>query len=160
MAGRYLFGETDPVVAPVLTAQAIESMDLVAQASGNVVRAEDIAWDTNLATTQAAYATASLGVSSQRKVATVARVAGNGSDNAVHVNTGGTYEHDLDTATTLLVGDFVGPAKAVGNALVSSTLAKVATLAAACGVVVQAGTSLTKCVWRPLPFRVPAARSA
>jgi hypothetical protein len=41
---RYLYGENFPVVAPVLTAQAVAIGDLVGLSSGNVVRAEDETW--------------------------------------------------------------------------------------------------------------------
>lgn len=159
MAAYYKRGATDPVVAPVLTAQAVEVGDLVGLSSGNVVRAEDTTWDTNLATTQTAFANAFLGVSGQRKVATVARVIGNGTDNRIRVATGGIYEFDCASAS-FAVGDLVGPAKQSGNALESQKVASVASEAYAIGRVVEATSSATKVLVRLLSKLGPAARQS
>src|SRR5262245_26551848 len=143
MSSRYVRGETDPVIAPVLTAQAVAPGDLVGLSSGNVVRAEDTAWDTNTATTQLAFAALFLGVSGQRKSANVARVDANGEDNRIRVDASGVFEFDC-AAANFAVGDLVGPAKATGNALESQKVAAVATENLAVGRVVEPGSSVTK----------------
>jgi hypothetical protein len=59
----------------------------------------------------------------------------------------------------LKVGEFVGLAKdPAGNLLLSQTVVKVATMALAIGVVVEAGVSLTRVKFRLLPSKVPFAR--
>lgn len=159
MATRYLREDTRPVIAPVLTAQAVEVGDIVGLSSGNVVRAEDTAWNTDLNTTQSDFAALFLGISGQRKVATVARVDANGQDNAIRVDTGGIYETDCASAT-FAVGDLVGPAKQTGNLLESQKVVAVATEARAIGRVVEKGTSVTKVKWRVLSTKSPVARQS
>lgn len=121
----------------------INSGDFVASVSDKVVPAAAFAWTTDLATTQTAFAVAFLGASESRS-----RAASTDSrDLRVAVNMDGTYEADCASAT-FTVGQFVGPAKAAGNALLSSTVIGVATRALAIGVVVEAGTALTKVKFR------------
>lgn len=159
MSSRYLRGETDPVIAPVLTAQAVAVGDLVGLSSGNVVRAEDTTWDTNIATTQAAFALLFLGVSGQRKVAAVARVDANSEDNAMRVDCSGVYEFDCASGN-FAMGDLVGPAKQSGNALESQKVVAVATENLAVGRVVEKGTSVTKVKVRILSVKNPSARQS
>ena len=78
---RYLYGENNPASAPVATASAIEVGDILGYTSGNVYPAKDETWDTNLATTQTAFATKFLGLSGQKKLASEVRVHGNSTDN-------------------------------------------------------------------------------
>lgn len=155
----YSRGETNPVFAPVLTAQAVAIGDIVGLSSGNVVRAEDTAWDTNIGTTQTAFALLFLGVASQRKVAAVARVDGNGKDNLIRINPQGIYLSDCASAT-FAVGDLVGPAKQTGNLLESQKVVAVASEALAIGRVVEAGTSVTQVKWQALSKTMPAARQS
>lgn len=159
MAARYIRGETNPLVAPVLTAQAVAVADLVGLASGNVVRAEDEAWDTNLATTQTNFATKFLGVSGQKKVAATARVYGNSEDNKIRIDPQGVYEFDC-AAATFAVGDFVGPAKQTGNALESQKVVAVAGEALAIGRVAEAGTGVTTVKVQILSKLLPGARQS
>lgn len=159
MSSRYIRGETDPVIAPVLTAQAVAVGDIVGLSSGNVVRAEDLAWDTDLATTQATWATKFLGVSGQKKVANTARVDTNGEDNAIRVDCSGVYEFDCASAT-FAVGDLLGPAKQSGNALESQKVVAVATENLAIARVVEKGVSVTKVKARILSTKMPAARQS
>jgi hypothetical protein len=77
MAITYSFNATNPVVAPVATNKASHVGDLVALSSGSAISALDFPWDTNLATTQTAFASAFLGVSGQLKRADIALVYGN-----------------------------------------------------------------------------------
>jgi hypothetical protein len=158
-APQYLYGSGSPVTAPVATATAIENGDLVGLASGNTVSAAATTWDTNLATTQAAFALQFLGVSRQRKVANVARVYGNSADNEIVVNTAADYEFDCASAN-FAVGDLVGPAKDTGNALLSNKVVAVATENLAIGRVVRAGTGITRVQVRCLSAKAPLARQS
>lgn len=159
MSAQYIREETHPVIAPVLTAQAVERGDLVGISSGNVVRAEDTAWNTNIGTTQTDFAAIFAGVSGQRKEADVARVDGNSEDNAIRVSTTGIYEFDCASAT-FTVGQLVGPAKQTGDLLESQKVVGVATEALAIGRVVEAGTSITKVKVRLLSKMLPTARQS
>jgi hypothetical protein len=159
MAARYIRGETSPFIAHVATAQAVAVCDLVGISSGNLVRAEDVAWDTNLATTQAAFALLFAGVSGQRKAANVARVDANGEDNAIRVDAAGVYEFDCASAN-FAVGDLVGPAKQTGNALESQKVVAVATENLAIGRVAEKATSATKVKVKILSAKMPEARQS
>ena len=156
---QYVRGDTRFVIAPVQTAQAVALGDLVGLDTGNVVRAEDETWDTDLATTQTNFVEKFLGVSAQRKTANVARVDGNGEDNVIRVATGSVYEFDCASAT-FAIGDLVGPAKQTGNALESQKVVSVATEPLAIGRVAEAGTSVTRVKVRLLSVAYPAARQS
>ena len=143
MSSRYLYGETNPVSAPVQTATAVSVGDLLGYATGYVYKASAQTWDTNLATTQTNFATAFLGVSGQKKLDTEARVFGNSTDNIIRVDCSGIFEFDCSSAS-YVIGDYVGPAKDTGNALLDGTLAKVASAALANGRVVENAASATK----------------
>lgn len=144
MAITYSFNTTNPVVAPVATDKAISVGDLVALSSGSAISALDFPWDTNLATTQTAFASAFLGISGQAKKANVALVYGNSVANQVRVDCSGVFQGDY-TGTALLVGDFVGPTS-VSSVLQPQSLVKVASAALAVGRVVEAlaGTGIVK----------------
>lgn len=159
MASRYIRGETNPLIAPVLTAQAVAVGDLVGLSAGNVVRAEDQTWNTDLATTQSDFAATFLGVSGQKKVAATARVYGNSEDNKIRIDAEGIYEFDCASAT-FAVGDLVGPAKQTGNALESQKVVAVATEARAIGRVAEAGTSVTTVKVQILSTKLPGARQS
>ena len=156
MAITYSFNATNPVVAPVATNKAIQVGDLVALSSGSAISALDFTWDTNLATTQTAFASAFLGVSGQLKRADVALVYGNSVANQIRVDCSGIYAGDY-TGSALLVGDFVGPTS-VSNVLQPQSLVKVASAALAVGRVVEAlaGTGTVK--FQLLSAQNPVAR--
>lgn len=156
-AARYIKGDTDPVVVPVLTAQAVAVGDLVGLSSGNAVRAEDETWVSSLAVTQANFVKKFLGTSLQRKDANVARVPANSADNRIRVDPAGTFEFDCASAT-FAVGDLVGPAKQSGNALESQKVVAVADESLAVGRVAEAGTSVTRVKVKLLSTLVPQAR--
>jgi hypothetical protein len=158
MSTRFVSGDTVNTVAPVLTAQAVAVGDIVGlSAAGNVVRAEDTVWNTDLATTQSDFVDVFLGISTQRKTANVALVPGNSAANLIVASTAGRYTAAC-AATTFLVGDYVGPAKnPASNNLVSQVVAKVATAAGAIGVVTRAGTNLTTVQFDLLSTKVPKA---
>lgn len=158
-APQYQYEDAREVKAVIATAKAVDAGDLVGISSDTLVRAEDTAWDTNLLTTQTAFATLFLGVSTQTKVADRARVFGNSEDNRIMVATGGVYEFDCASAN-FSMGDFVGPAKDTGDALLSDKVVEVASEAAAIGRVVEAGTALTRVKVRLLSKLSPAARQS
>lgn len=148
-----------PEEIPVATATAITCGDLVGISSGNIVNAAATTWDTNTATTQAAFALLFVGVAAQTKVANVARIFGNSSDNIIRVDTAGDFEFDCATAN-FAVGDLVGPAKDTGNALLSNKVVAVATENLAIGRVVKAGTNITRVQVRILSVKAPLARQS
>ena len=135
---RYLYGETNPVSAPIATANSVSIGDIVGYdtATNYVVKASEFTWDTNIATTQTAFALIFLGASGQKKLATEARVFGNSTDNIVRVDCSGVFECDASSATYEF-GDFVGPAKDSGNNMLDGTVAKVSGVALAIGRVIE-----------------------
>lgn len=156
---QYIREAANPVFAPIATATELDIGDFCALVAGEVVPGASFTWDTNKATTQTSFATAFLGHSYQYKAANSATVYGNSSSNIAGVSTSGIYEADLQSATTLAVGDFIGLAKnASANELLSQTVEKVDAVAKAIGVVVTAGTSLERAQFRLLPSVVPFAR--
>lgn len=153
-AVQWLRESTNPTVIPVATAKAVAVGDIVGLASNTLVRAEDEAWDTDLATTQTAFAAKCVGVSDQAKPANVARVYGNSTDNLIRANTCGVFEMDCDSAQ-YRVGDYVGPAKATGNALLSQKVAASSTAARSIGMVVEdTAASATRVRFRLLPRKL------
>lgn len=159
MSARYVRDDCRPVVAPVATATAVAVCDLVGLSSGNVVTAAATTWDTDLATTQAAFVLLFLGASGQRKTADVARVPANGQDNRIRVDTDGIFEFDTASAS-YTVGQLVGPAKQSGNALENQKVAAAGSESVAIGRVVEATTSATKVMVKLLSKLNPSARQS
>jgi hypothetical protein len=159
MSTRYFRGDTRPVEVPVATAAECEVGDIVGLASDTLIRAEDQAWDTNLATTQTAFALLFLGVAAQRKVDDVARVPGNGEDNIIRVDSDGIFEFDCASAS-FAFGDYVGPAKQSGDLLESQKVVEVASEALAIGRVVESATSVTRVKVKLLSKLANASRFA
>jgi hypothetical protein len=160
MSARYLYGDTRPLVVTIATAQAVAPVDIVGMASNTLVRASDTTWNTDLATTQAAFRTTFLGVSGQNKRATTdTKPYGNSTDNTCRVDSDGVYEFDCASAT-FEVGAFVGPAKQSGNLLENQKVVGVADEAHAIGQVVERGTSITKVKVKLLSYLNPAAARA
>lgn len=142
----YRRGETNPIVAKVLTIQAVALGDAVGLSSGNVIRAQDESYS-SLSQAQYDFASKFLGVATQRKVANVAYPGhGGGKDNRMRVATEGVFEFDV-AATTLEPGQLMGMAKASGSALESQKVDIVADRSCAIGTVEEAKTiaSATKC---------------
>lgn len=158
-AARYIRGETSPAFVTVATAQSCVAGDLVGMSTGTLVKASETTWDTNLATTQAAFVLLFAGVAAQRKDATVARVHGNSTDNLVRVDPEGTWEFDCASAS-FAVGDLVGPAKASGNALEDQKVAAAGSESVAIGRVVEATSSATRVKVKILSKLLPAARQS
>lgn len=129
----------DVAVTGVVPTNTIEQGDAVAYVANKATPAGAFTWTTDLATTQTAFAVAFLGISESRSRAASTDTR----DLRVMVNMDGTYEFDC-TSATYTVGQFVGLAKAAGNTLLPSTVVGVASKALAIGVVVEAGTTVTK----------------
>ena len=115
----------------------IQVGDLVANQSG-ATPAASFTWDTDLATTQTAFAAAFLGVAASRSRA----ASTDARDLSVLVDQTGVIECDC-TSANYTVGQLVGPAKDTGNNLKQAVVG-VATKALAIGRVLEAGTSLTR----------------
>lgn len=133
----------DVALTSTVPTNDIASGDFVAYVSDKAVPAVAWTWDTDLATTQAAFVVAFLGVSETHSRAATTDTR----DLRIMVNTDGTYEADCASAN-FTVGQFVGMAKASGNTLLSSKVVGVATRLLAVGVVVEAGTALTRVKFR------------
>jgi len=155
----YIREENNPIVSGADTAVLYNIGDLVAYDSGNSVPGASWVWDTNKSTTQTNFATAFLGHCFQYKAAGTAQVYGNSLPNVIGVSSTGTYEADVQSATTFVLGDFVGLAKnPSSNALLSQVVEKVADAAHAVGVVVEEGVDLTRVKFRILSSVTPLSR--
>lgn len=157
MPAQYLYGETNPIDTPIATAKAVDTGNLVGLSSGTLVNASDETWDTNLATTQVNFVTKYLGVAAQTKDASTAQIRGNSIANRCRVDTDGVFLFATASAS-YEVGDYVGPAKASGNALLNDTVAAVAALDKAIGYVVEKTTSSTTVKVRLQSVKAPNAR--
>ena len=128
----------DVVGTSPLPTNTIQSGDFVANVGDKAVPANAFTWTTDLATTQTNFVAAFLGASESRSLpesdARFMRVA---------VNMDGTYEVD-STSATYTVGQYVGLAKDTGNNLLSSKVEACTTKARAIGVILEAGTALTR----------------
>ncbi|AMV28801.1 hypothetical protein VT84_30690 [Gemmata sp. SH-PL17] len=157
---QYIEGETRPRKVAIATAKLVDKGDLVGMNAGTLVRAEDETWTTDLATTQSNFRARFAGVAAQSKLSTTnPRVFGNSQDNVIMVNTSGVFEFDCASAT-FEVGDFVGPAKDTGNALLSDRVVAVGAEANAIGRVAERGTAITRVKVETLSVLAPAARQS
>lgn len=160
-SGEHQYGDARPVMATIAAAKSTEIGDILGYSSGTVVKASDTAWDTNLATTQTAFALLFLGAAAQKKAAN-ADPYGNTGENAgkIRVDTGGVRKYAA-AAGSYPVGQLVGPAKASGNALEDNKVDDVATEALAIGrVVKEGGTDPAYVLVELLSKITPAARQA
>ena len=153
----YIRESANQTIIPVRTADGVNIGDIVAYDSGYAISAADFVWNTDLATTQTDFVSNLLGHSYQYKAALSDQVYGANQPNTLGVSTSGVYEADC-ASTTFNVGDYVGMAKASGNALLPQTVASVPSLARAIGVVVEAGANLTRVKFRLLSKVLPLAR--
>lgn len=130
--------------------------DLIgADSSGYAVRAQDTTWDTDLATTQAAFAAKWVGVSADRSRANTTDTR----DLNINVYSDGVFEVELLTAATLVVGDYLAPAKNASSDNLVQKLVKTTVKASALFVVVEAdGTSQTKYMARLVNSRLAYAK--
>ena len=126
---RFRSGPVQLIKASVEAASLIEPGDLVYLDGSNARPASEFTWDTNLATTQAAFADVFLGVAHERSA--------DGDTDAVSVDISphSVYEFDLDAASYTL-GDLLGPDEA-SSSLMTQQLEAVATAAAAIARLVE-----------------------
>jgi hypothetical protein len=113
----WLRGEPNSVMLPIASAKAAAAGSMVGFTGGTTVLASDTTWDTNIATTQTAFALLFAGICVQDKDADE-DVFGHGGDFAlkVRVATSGVFLMAC-AAGTYAVGDLVGPKKATGDDL-------------------------------------------
>lgn len=155
----YIREESNPVLAPAGTATAFNIGDFVSFDGTNAVPGASWTWDTSKAVTQAAFVAGFLGHCYQFKAAGSAQVYGNSDANAIGVSTSGTYQADVQSATTFELGDYVGLAKNPdSNALLSQVVEKVDDADHAIGVCVEAGANLSQVKFRILSKKLPLSR--
>lgn len=137
MAGQWQSGDPGSVHCLVATATAVSIGSLMFQNATTkvVLPASSFTWDTDLATTRAAFVALFAGAAAQVKYAN-ADIYGNQGEGTIRVNTSGNHTFTL-TAGTPLVGAFVGVSKASGNALLNDSVEVVATLAQAIGKITK-----------------------
>jgi hypothetical protein len=122
---RWRYGDTDPVLVPVLDATVIEIGDLVYLASGSARGAADLADLGTEAANQEAFHDAFIGVAMQ--------CSPSGSADPIRIATSGVFEFDC-LSTTVDVGDLLGVDEdGSGTELLSQVVAKVATANLAIG---------------------------
>lgn len=141
---RYKYGDTNPVNVTFDTAYAIEIGDLMFLDSGdsyNAKPASAFTWDTDLATTQAAFHPLFIGVAMQRYDGSNTDAYGI-KDGKIRIATTGVFEFTCASAS-FAVGALVGPAKQSGNALEDQKVASVATESLAVGRAVEETSSET-----------------
>lgn len=108
----------------------------IAYVASKAVPASQFTWTTDEATTRTNFAAAFCGISESR-----ARLGSvEPRDQSVEVNMDGSYEFDVATGTALAVGDYLGCAKAAGNALLD-TVKKVTVRTEAIAICVETMTS-------------------
>jgi hypothetical protein len=116
MSSRHLFRHADPKRVrsfAVDSAEVIEIGDLCWLNTDDVRAASQITWNTNLATTQADFKAAFVGVAMT--------ASASGETDPVQVAGAGVFEMD-SPAATYEIGDSVGPDKDTGNALLDQTV--------------------------------------
>lgn len=140
----YRYGENDPITVAFKAGVAVSVGDLcyIDASDGHTLKpASSFTWNTNLATTQAAFVPVFAGVSAQRYDGS--NVAIGIKDNLLRVDTAGVFDLPC-AAASFNVGDFVGPDVNGGNnGLLAQQVVAVADAAHAIGRVVVAGTNLT-----------------
>lgn len=145
---QWLYDPTFPVLVPFGASQVLTVGDICGiDTNGLLYRGEDQTWNTDEATTRVDFVAKFAGVVAQSKRTADVRPYGN-SAAVARVSTSAVFEADLDTGTTLKVGDWVGLAKQAGNALYSQIVKKVTAENQAIGRVVEAGTTLTRVKFR------------
>jgi len=137
---RYRYGETNPVSAPVASADVIEIGDLVGiDTTAKPVEDTDW-WSTNEAGTQEAFHDAFLGVAMQ--------ASASGETEDIRVATSGVFEFDC-TSDTHAFGQLLGPhdVGATGTNLGSQAVEDVATANLAIGRVAKINAAASTTVY-------------
>lgn len=156
----YIKENNSPVLVPCLAAPQMNIGDFTALVSGNATTGSVYTFASGfIASGQVAFANQFLGHCFQFKGSGEPQVYGNPTSGAIGVSTSGQYEADVNTATTFVVGDYVGLSVSSSyTTFAPQTVMKVASKALAIGVVTAAGTNLTRVQFRLLPTVVPFAR--
>jgi hypothetical protein len=126
---RWRYGDTNPVVAAVDSATAIEIGDLVWQDTDDAKPAASAAWTANLAGTQGVFTPKFLGVAMQRSRA--------GDTAPIRVATSGVFEFDCASTTAELGATVGAAANSGGTALDNQMVVAVANNAYAIGRVAK-----------------------
>lgn len=133
------------IEAPIATAKAITDYSAIAIVTGAAATPADQTWNTDEATTRSDFVANFVGISEQLKVANVARIPGNSQDNILVVCNEGEFDVVVESAT-FIIGDYLGPSKAAGNALIDTSFKKVTPIAGACFEVIKTYASATTLV--------------
>lgn len=108
---RFRRGQVNLVPMPVGSDTVIAAGDMVwMETTGEIFPASDFTWDTNIATTQAAFANVFAGIARESSA------AGDTDDVHVDVSPDSVYAYPCASAT-FKAGAAVGPAKQSGNAM-------------------------------------------
>jgi len=126
---RFRSGPVQLIKASVDSGSAIEPGDLLYLDSGTARPASEFTWDTDLATTQAAFADAFLGIAHERSE------VGETEPISVDISPQAIYEFDLD-ASSYTLGDLLGPDEATST-LMTQQLEAVGTTARAIARLVE-----------------------
>lgn len=137
-------GPVEPITLPVkltgaVPTNTIAAGDLLGMESNKAVPVTSFTWDTDLATTQTAFAAAFAGLAVGNSAAA--------STDLRQVNVPAVQDGDVEfdcASADYKIGEYIGPAKAAGNAL-TNTMTKVASKTLAVAVVVKdSGASATR----------------
>ena len=120
--------EADLATAPVGSSDVVYRGDMVGLSSGAVKCASDTTWDTNLATTQTAFAKVFIGVAMEDSAS--------GETAEILIREAGVFEFDC-AAATFDVGDLVGPDDSGSSTLMDQQVEAVATIDLAIGRVAK-----------------------
>lgn len=157
--GAYQWGDSRPVMAPIASAKAVEVGDLCGLSSGSVVKASETTWNTDLATTQAAFVALFVGAAAQKKQADKPPFSNTGpNESKIRIDSGGVRKYAA-AAGTYTIGALVGPAKQSGNFLEDQKVALAGSESVAIGrVVAGEGVNPTEVYVELLSKLLPAAR--
>jgi hypothetical protein len=143
---RWRYGDTAPAIVAFDVGTAIElgSLCYIDASDSNTAKAAgSFTWDTDLATTQAAFHLVFMGVAMQSYDGDAAPHDIGLKDGKIRIATEGVFEFDCASAT-FAAGALVGPAKQTGDLLEPQKVVAVATESLAIGRVQEAVASATK----------------
>lgn len=140
MAGQFMRGEPRPVAVLFANAKSANEGDLIATDASTQAgyKASEQTWDTDLATTRAAFVLRFAGAANQATDAGDPVRGMSGFAGRMLIHTGGVRAFACK-AGTYLTGQLVGPAKQTGNFLEDQILEGVASQAQAIGIIVGNG---------------------
>lgn len=136
--GQWQYGDPGSVMHPIADARAAMPKGSMVSIDGTtrvMTLASEFPWNVDIATTRTAYIALFAGTLAQQKFAALP-VYGNQGQGDIRINTSGEHLF-LCTGTLPQVGQWVGPAKDVGNTLMDNTVEVVAALTSAIGKVTE-----------------------